>query len=68
MVLFLMIYGGRCLESDSINNKTPYKNIVDYFFPKELLDPSKMKMNPYLCFQEVSTCFHCAQICRYYGT
>ena len=68
MVLFLMIYGGRCLESDSINNKTPYKNIVDYFFPKELLDPSKMKMIQYLCFQEVSTCFHCAQICRYFGT
>lgn len=25
-------------------------------------------MNRYLCFQEGSTCCHCAQICRYYGT
>ena len=68
MVLFFMIYGGRWLESDSTINKKLYKNIVDYFFPKELLDPSNMKMNRYLCFQEGSTCCHCAQISRYYGT
>ena len=68
LVLFLMVYGGKCLESDSIINKTLYKNIVDYFFPKELLDLFNIKMNRYLCFQEGSTCCHCAQICRYYGT
>ena len=65
LVFFLMIYGGgRCLEYDGIINKTRYKNVVNYFFPKELLDPFNMKMNRYLCFQEGSTCCHCTEICR----
>ena len=69
VLVTIITYYHNCSEHKNVANKTLYDKIVEYFFPKELLNP-KININFYLCHSTLpnETCCQCTKTCKYYGT